>query len=103
VALLPLFFHVPVGLKYLCGTILFASLLVDLALDVPAERLGQWVAAAFSVGAVVNLLSEVAGIEGRAWHVIRVSLSLAFLVTLCAWLGSILGKRVAPRRALQQD
>jgi hypothetical protein len=39
--LLPLFFDVPVGVKYLCGTILVASLVVDLALEVQERRLRE--------------------------------------------------------------
>jgi hypothetical protein len=37
--LLPLFFDVSVGIKYLCGTILVASLVVDVALEVQERRL----------------------------------------------------------------
>jgi hypothetical protein len=96
VALLPLFIHVPVALKYVCGTILCASLAVDLGLNVSEQRLRDWVGAAFGVGGVLNFLSEVAGIEGRAWHVLRVGVSLVFTVLLCAWLGSILVRRAAP-------
>jgi hypothetical protein len=39
--LLPLFFDVSVGVKYLCGTIVVASLVVDLALEVQERRLRQ--------------------------------------------------------------
>src|SRR5215216_1174776 len=62
VSLIPLFFHVPDDVKYLCGTILCASLVVDLVLEVPEQRLREWVGAAFGAAAVLNFLSEVAGI-----------------------------------------
>jgi hypothetical protein len=96
--LLPLFLDVPVGAKYVCGTIVCASLAVDLALELSEERLREWLGAGFAVTGVLNFLSAVVGIEGQAWHVLRAGVSVVFLVVLCAWLGSILSRRATPVR-----
>jgi hypothetical protein len=50
----------------------------------------------FGVGATLNFVTVLAGLDGWAWTALRVAVSPAFTVALVAWLvGAVKGRRGA--------
>jgi hypothetical protein len=63
------------------------------------QRLKEAVSVTFSIALVLNFLSVVVGVDGSAWHLLRVVVGVLFLIALVAWIGALIRRRVMRAQA----